>query len=71
MPKAKTGESAAPGVAARPFEVVNLEFSDHMPIGFQDRTYDLANLSNEDAAYLLGFPDEFPYLKALPTATND
>lgn len=44
------------------YGVKGLELADHMPMEFRNRTYDLANLSKEDLAYLKQFPEEFPYL---------
>ena len=47
------------------YEIVGLQRLDTMPIEFNGRTYDLASLSDEDAAYLLQFPEQVPYLRAL------
>lgn len=73
MPKTTKPEESAPGVVPAPsFTVVGLAISDHMPILFDGRQFDLANLSESEAAYLLGFPDQVPYLKPAVTAVaND
>lgn len=42
--------------------IVGLLAADSMPISFAGRTYDLANLTAEDRAYLSQFPDQVPYL---------
>ena len=50
-------------VPEKSYEVVGLQLSGHMPIWFGGREYDLANLSADDLEYLLGFPEQVPYLK--------
>lgn len=42
--------------------IVGLQKADSMPISFAGRTYDLANLTAEDRAYLTQFPEQVPYL---------
>ena len=68
--KPATGETPT----APDYEIVGLAPADHMPIQFDGQTYDLARLSADQAAYLLGFPDQVPYLKPLeaspPAPTN-
>lgn len=51
------------GPSPRAYKVAGLKQSDTMPINFDGREFDLANLSEQDLTYLLKFPDEVPYLK--------
>lgn len=52
------------------YEIVGLQPTDQMPVGFNGRTYDLANLTEEDAAYLLGFPEQVPFIKPASDANK-
>ena len=45
--------------------------ADTMPIEFRGRRFDLANLSDEDTAYLLQFPEQVPYLRKLNVSQPD
>ncbi|GAB3550616.1 hypothetical protein [Spirosoma fluminis] len=47
------------------YEIVGLQEADRMPIRFAGREFDLANLSAEDAYFLLQHPEQVPYLKKL------
>lgn len=60
----------SPPPAARAYTVIGLQCSESMPISFQGRDYDLAQLSDEDLAYLLTFPEQVPYLRAGQTDTS-
>jgi hypothetical protein len=63
---AKDAQSAkgTAGPSSRTYKINGLKTSDTMPISFDGRVFDLANLSDEDLTYLLKFPDEVPYLKS-------
>jgi hypothetical protein len=47
------------------YELVGLTLSDYMPIQFRGRTFDLANLSAKDLAFLLKYPKSVPYVKPI------
>ena len=53
----------------KPYQIVGLQPAESMPIGFQNRIWDLASLSAEDADYLLGFPKQVPYIRPVAAAT--
>ena len=53
----------APPISRPGYDIVGLQPADRMPISFAGRSFDLANLSAEDAAFLLGFPQQVPYLR--------
>lgn len=76
MAKTTTPGAVATEAAAAPtapaYTIEGLEKSSRMPILFNGQEYDLANLRPEDVVYLLGFPDQVPYLKAAtPAVIND
>ena len=61
-----TGQSTStPTVPAKNYQVVGLKLAKTMPIDFQGRIYDLADLSDDDLKFLLQFPEQVPYLKAV------
>ena len=66
----QTGSEGTEAAPAPDYEVVGLVKSDHMPVNFEGQTYDLANLSPDQAAYLLGFPEQVPYLRPLAQPTT-
>ncbi|GAB3958193.1 hypothetical protein GCM10028805_52060 [Spirosoma harenae] len=69
MTKPKTTETASQLGAAPSWKVVGLEPAESMPIQFEGRTYDLARLTDEEAQYLLTFPDQVPYLLLVDSST--
>lgn len=60
---AKKPTEGTPPPATPSYEIVGLRTAESMPIEFRGRVFDLANLTAEEAAYLLGFPEQVPYLK--------
>ncbi|GAB3956709.1 hypothetical protein GCM10028805_47420 [Spirosoma harenae] len=64
MAKQDTKVSPAEAVKKPAYEIIGLQRQDHMPIEFEGNQYDLANLSDEQAAFLLQYPDKIPFLKA-------
>ena len=54
-----------PAMAQKTYQVQLLQELDYMPIHFHGRVYDLANLTADELAYLLGFPEQVPYLKKI------
>ena len=52
-----------PVKADRNYTVTGLVPADRMPVQFDGREYDLASLTDEEAEYLLDFPEQVPYLK--------
>lgn len=69
MPADKEKEMAATDkdpIAAKPleWEIIGLQKSDDMPIQYGGRSYNLARLTPEDAAFLLEQgPDLVPYIR--------
>ncbi|MCX6216478.1 hypothetical protein [Spirosoma sp.] len=64
MAKPPKSPDAAPQPEAAPaFDIVGLELAASMPIYFENRLFDLAHLSADEATYLLGFPEQVPYLR--------
>ena len=51
------------GVQRKTYQTIGLEESDHMPISFEGKTYDLANLTADEVHFLLQYPEQVPYLK--------
>ncbi|WP_143092604.1 hypothetical protein [Arsenicibacter rosenii] len=52
--------------ATRFFSVTGLAPADEMPVYFEGKRYDLARLTDEEAEYLLQFPEQVPYLTRNP-----
>lgn len=44
------------------YTITGLKPSAHMPISFGGNTYDLANLTEDQLAHLLKYPEQVPYL---------
>jgi len=63
MAKATQPKVEPPQQVARPYDIVGLQLADQMPIKFAGRDYDLANLSAEEAEFLLQYPEQVPYLQ--------
>ncbi|RIV20539.1 hypothetical protein DYU11_21070 [Fibrisoma montanum] len=53
---------------AKPYQIVGLVLADSMPIKFAGRDFDLADLSAEELAFLLQYPEQVPYLRLTKTA---
>ncbi len=48
------------------WEVVGLQKSDYMPVEFDGKVYNLANITEWEAKYLLGQgPEKMPFLRQL------
>lgn len=58
-------EPAPVPVPGKPYQIVGLQLADQMPIHFEGRQYDLANLSDEELTYLLDHAAQVPYLKRI------
>lgn len=65
MAKSTATESESAGPIPT-YEITGLVPKKQMPIVFGGRDYDLANLTPDEAEYLLGFPEQVPYLKKSP-----
>jgi hypothetical protein len=50
--------------------IVGLQPAESMPIEFDGRRFDLANLSAEDEAFLRQYPDQVPYLATDNSQSN-
>jgi hypothetical protein len=64
-PKPAAEVTSLPESPLQDYQIVGLQEADQMPIAFNGREFDLANLSTDDVAYLLGFPEQVPHLKKL------
>lgn len=51
-------------------QILSLQPAESMPIDFNGRLYDLANLSVEDEAFLRQYPDQVPYLVTDTSQSN-